>query len=231
MPNIMAPPYPYQTRELQDPSTGRVWPLKVVDRLVVGYLHGLNDWIEIWLHLGIAYPNFADVTNDEIVRLWNEILPRTKISFWWSLKNRDDPEVKMVLDDIKPALDRAKEFLAPFQRTARFTSFQSSWIYDPTTGRIWPPEVVNRLIVGHVHGDCDWTDTWRHLGIAYHTFNHLTNQELEDLWNDVLLNTNVLNRWLSKGPEDPEVKQVLKDIKPAMDVAQAMLRRVPSPSG
>lgn len=92
-------------------------------------------------------------------------------------------------------------------------------ILDTFTGRKWPRQAVERLLVGRLYGSCDWDLTSIHLGLAYENFADLTIPELQRFWNDILPRTGYPHVYSTRTREHPRVKMVLEDIKALLDDA------------
>ena len=88
-----------------------------------------------------------------------------------------------------------------------------SEFYNPSTGRDWPPEAVDRFLVGRIHGPYDLAQTCVHLRRAYESFADITVTELQRFWDTVLPSPGNLFYWSSRLPEDPKLQKVLRDIK------------------
>lgn len=95
--------------EVHDTFTGRKWPRKAVDQVIVGKIFGTYDWLETWIYLGMDDESFGDVTDKELQRFWDEVLTQTTIVEFWSAKTREDAEVIKVLEDIKKVMDHWKD--------------------------------------------------------------------------------------------------------------------------
>lgn len=86
--------------EIRDIYTGRVWPVHLVIRFIVGHLYGSYDFTQTCLHLRIADPSFIDVTNEELRRFWNVLMMTSTIYPYWACKGPEDVDVQIVLQDI-----------------------------------------------------------------------------------------------------------------------------------
>lgn len=85
-------------------------------------------------------------------------------------------------------------------------------LYDPYEERHWSRQAVVRLVVGCIHGDYDWTETWLHLCLVDVGLADVTTKEFLRFWNHLLPKA-VIQWWSSMSPEDPVVKAVLEDIR------------------
>lgn len=97
---------------------------------------------------------------------------------------------------------------------------QNDIFRDPDTGRVWPPHLLDRFIVGHIHGPYDFRQSCLHLGLADSSFIDMTKEELHHLWNTILIYNPIHPFWARKSSQDAEVKRVLQDIKTLMVDAQ-----------
>lgn len=102
--------YPREPIELYDAFTGRSWPRKAVDLLVVSRIHGAYSWTQTSVHLVLFSKEFTDLTASELERFWNDLLPKTNILRWWSSRTPKDAAVKKVLKYIEMKMDNAQRF-------------------------------------------------------------------------------------------------------------------------
>lgn len=103
------------------------------------------------------------------------------------------------------------------------SSLKPGELCDPSTGRIWPCEAIDRFIIGRMHGDYDLDQTVLHLSFVYRDLANVTVLELEKFWNAVLSCTSQFHDWSSRSHEDLEVRQVLIDIKKLLDQVSEIL--------
>lgn len=90
-----------------DPYTGRVWPPQLIDRFIVGLLHGSYIFPQTCVHLYTADESFVNVTEEELRRFWDILTMTSTIYFFWKHKSSEDAEVKKVLQDIDTLMDDA----------------------------------------------------------------------------------------------------------------------------
>lgn len=88
------------TPELLDPSTMRLWPGQAIDRYVVGRMYRGYDFNDSCLHLRLAFSDFANICNAELLNFEHHVLAATNIVQRWRCKTSADDEVQRVLRDI-----------------------------------------------------------------------------------------------------------------------------------
>lgn len=109
------------------------------------------------------------------------------------------------------------------------TGLSIGGLYDASSGRIWTYEAVDRLVVGMIYGSYgshDLTLSSLHIGLAFHGFAGLTDAELLNFWDVVIINSLSFVWWNNRSPQDAEVKKVLDDIKNVFDDAGDIIREI-----
>ncbi|MCJ1466233.1 hypothetical protein MMC07_004852 [Pseudocyphellaria aurata] len=114
-------------------------------------------------------------------------------------------------------------FTAPAPHGNQAIQYEPCDLLDPSTGRLWPYEAIDHFIIGRIHGEYDWWQTWIH-SMIFDDFDSTTKAELRGFWMNTLSNSKIRLWWSLQDPNDPAVKQVLDEIDVVLNDPDQLFR-------